>query len=135
MSDPVVYLPADPAAAVRVFLAERVPVRFAGVRVAANLSPTWTPTAAPELVVFDDGGPMNWPVETRPQIRCTVWGNGRDTARGIAGYALGLLLCHRVPGIAKILPGTSLLEARDEHNGGLMVSFTVNTRARTVPAT
>ena len=135
MSDPVVYVPADAAAAVRVFLAERVPTKFAGVRVAANLSPKWTPAMSPELVVFDDGGSMIWPVETRPQIRCTVWGNGRDITHAIAGYALGLLLCCRVPGIAKILPATALLEARDEHNGGLMTSFTVNTRTRTVPAT
>lgn len=135
MTDPVVYVPADAVAAVRVFLAERVPVKYANVRVASNLSPKWTPAAPPELVVFDDSGPINWPVETRPQIRCTVWGNGHDIVHAIAGYALGLLLCHRVPGIAKILPGTSLLEARDEHNGGLMISFTVNTRTRTVPAT
>ncbi|WP_328660367.1 hypothetical protein [Nocardia salmonicida] len=135
MTDPGLYVPADAVGLVRVFLADRVPAKFPGVRVAANLSPRWTPTSLPELVLFDDSGPMNWPVETQPQIRGTVWADGHTTAHSIAGYALGLLLCRRVPGIAKILPGTALLEARDDSNGGLMCSFTVRTRVRTVPAT
>jgi len=136
VTDPVVYVPADAVDLVRQFLAERVPAKFPGVRVAANLSPKWTPTTMPaELVLFDDSGPMNWPVETRPQIRGTVWADGHATAVAVAGYALGLLLCHRVPGIAKILPSTALLEARDDRTGGLMCSFTVRTRVRTVPAT
>lgn len=134
MTEPVVYVPSDALASIRVFLAERIPARFPGVRVAVNLSPKWIPANPPELVLFDDSGPLKYPIETRPQIRCTVWADGRDTGRAIAGYALGLLLCHRVPGIAKVLPGTALLDARDDHNGGVMCSFTVNCRVRTVPA-
>ncbi|MGN2634624.1 hypothetical protein ACTD5D_39780 [Nocardia takedensis] len=133
MTEPVL-VPGDPVTAVRLFLAPLVTAKYKGTRVAANLSPKWGPAAAPELVVFDDGGPLRYPVETNPQIRVTVWGSGHDVVWSIAGYALGLLLSRRVPGIAKVLPATGLLEARDDHTGGLMCSFTVRTRVRTVPA-
>lgn len=76
---------------------------------------------------------MNWPVETRPQIRVTVWADGRDAARAIAGYALGILLCYRVPDIAKVLPGTALIDDRDDRTGGWMAGFTVTARTRTTP--
>ncbi len=134
MTGPVL-VPGDPGPAVREFLAPLITAKYPSTRVAANLSPKWTPsTWAPELVVFDDGGPIRYPVETLPHVRITVWGSGHDVVWSIAGYALGLLLSRRVDGIAKVLPSTGLLEARDDRNGGLMCSFSVRTRVRTVPA-
>ena len=134
MTDPL-YVPGDALPAVRDHLAATVPGYTAGVRVATDLSPRWTPTTSPpELIVFDDSGPMRWPVESLQQIRCTVWAGDRPTASMIARFALGTLLCHRVPGIAKVLPGAAPLDARDDRNGGHMCSFTVVCRVRTVPA-
>lgn len=130
-----IYVPGDVLAPVQVFLGERIPARFPGVRVAQNLSPTWTPKDPAELVLFDDSGPMNYPVETRPQVRATVWADGRSRAVEIAGVALGLLLCVKVPGVAKVLPGTALIDDRDEKTGGWLASFTVRTRLRTIAQT
>lgn len=50
----------------------------------------------PELVVFDDSGPLDqWPVVTRPTIRVTTWTTGRDVS--IVNRVLGLMLCTSIP--------------------------------------
>ena len=55
----------------------------------------------PELVVFDDSGPLDqWPVVTRPTIRVTTWTTGRDVS--IVNRVLGLMLC--TPGSRKSFP-------------------------------
>ncbi|PPJ31909.1 hypothetical protein C5E45_32990 [Nocardia nova] len=130
-----IYVPDDPLVPFEEFLAARLAAKFANVRVAQNLSEGWQPGSPPEVVLADDSGPMRYPVETLPQVRVTVWADGRTNARAIAGHALGLLLCVKVPGIAKVLPGTLLIDDRDDRTGGWFASFTVRTRVRTVPTT
>lgn len=130
-------LPADPAKAAKNHLAAVLPGMVAapsptfGMVLPANWSPSSSP---PAVVVFDDSGPTRWPVETRPLLRVTVWTNGRDRGREIAGAALGVLLSHCIAGIATITDPSGLLEARDSNNAGQMTSFTVRARSRTLPA-
>ncbi|WP_051047363.1 hypothetical protein [Nocardia asiatica] len=129
-------LPADPAKVAKNYLASVIPGMVAapaptfGMVVPTN----WTPSSAPHLVVFDDSGPTRWPVMTRPLLRVTVWADGRDRSRAIAGAALGVLLSHSIPGIATVTEPSLLLEARDSTNGGVLASFTVRAQARTLPA-
>ncbi|CAM3038672.1 hypothetical protein [Skermania piniformis] len=130
MSSPV-WVPTDPLPALREFLAERWAERDPRPRVALNLSSDWTRHTGPEVVLADDSGPMRWPVETLPQLRVTVYAGGRSIARDVAGVTLGWLLCLRVPGIAKILPGAALIDARDPDTTGHVASFTVRARVRT----
>jgi hypothetical protein len=128
-------LPADPAKVAKNYLASVIPAMVAapaptfGVVVPAN----WTTSSAPHLAVFDDSGPARWPVTTRPLLRVTVWADGRDCSRAIAGTALSVLLSHSIPGIATITEPSLLLEARDPTNGGVLASFTVRAQARTLP--
>jgi hypothetical protein len=83
----------------------------------------------PVLVVADDGDPLVvWPVATSPTIRVTSWTSGRD--RTYIHAALTRLLTAQIPGIAKVLPGTGILEARDANTRGDLASFTVRARAR-----
>lgn len=89
----------------------------------------WAFGDAPLLVVADDGGSMQWPVATKTTARIFSMTTGRDTE--IVRRALGLLLCKPVPGIASILPGTSVIEARDKRTRADLASATVIVRART----
>lgn len=114
------------------FYDEHQPTFGAGVTVGHGLLEGWTTAHPPHVGVFDDSGPMDWPITTQPQLRVTVWAAGYDEARRIAGLCLGLVLTQRIPGIAQVLPGASLLDARDSRTGGQMVSFTARTRIRTV---
>ncbi|ORL01564.1 hypothetical protein A6F56_04390 [Prescottella equi] len=114
------------------FLTDQMVLIDPEITAALSLPSEWTPDDPPAVVVFDDSGPVNWPVSTSPQIRVTVWADGRDRARDIAGKCLGWLLCSKVPGITHIGPGVGLLDGRDEQNGGLTASFTVTTIVRTV---
>ncbi|WP_433658037.1 hypothetical protein ACQPW1_39710 [Nocardia sp. CA-128927] len=126
-------VPADPARIAKNYLAAVVPAlappppTFAMV-----LPPDWTPVAAPVVVVFDDSGPVVWPVSTSPTLRVTVWAAGRDRSRRIAGVCLGVLLAHRIPGIGSITDPTGLVEDIDAHTKGVMCSFTVRALARTL---
>ncbi|SUA72659.1 Uncharacterised protein [Nocardia otitidiscaviarum] len=126
--------PADPAKTIKDYLAAVVPglVDAPAPEFGMTLRADWKPTSAPAVAVFDDGGPNRWPVATAPTIRITVWSNGRDRSRQIAGVCLGVLLSHRVPGVATITQPTALLEAVDSHNTGRMCSFTVRALARTL---
>lgn len=126
--------PADPAKTAKDYLASVLPGLIAAPAPTFGmvLPSGWTKSAPPALVVFDDGGPNRWPVSTRPTLRITVWANGRDRARGTAGAALGVMLAHRIPGIATINNPTGLIEAVDSNNGGTTVSFTVSAQARTL---
>lgn len=93
----------------------------------------WNPDEDPPyLAVFDDSGPIAWPVETRPTLRVVVWSDSLTLSRDIAAYALGQTLTRRVEGLATILPGTSILDARDTNTSGIMASYTVRTRVRTL---
>ena len=125
--------PADPARVVKDYLATVIPalVGSPAPTFGMVLPDAWTPTDAPVVVVFDDTGPMTWPVTTSPTLRITTWAAGRDRSRLIAGRCLGVLLSHRIDGVATITQPTLLLEAVDDRNHGLMCSFTVSAQART----
>lgn len=125
--------PSDPAKRVKDFLAAQLLARGGPATAGLSLGGEWQPGDTPEVVVFDDGGPAQWPVSTSPTIRVTVWADGRTRAREIAGWCLGWLLCLPVPGVVNVSEPTALLDAKDEHNGGLMAGFTVRAKARTLP--
>lgn len=127
-------LPGDPARVIKDYLATALPplVAAPAPTVGMVLPSSWSTSSAPAVVVFDDSGPVQWPVTTSPTVRVTVWANGRDRSRAIAGRCLGVLLAHRVPGVATITEPTGLLEAVDENNHGVMTSFTVRALARTI---
>ncbi|WP_054812104.1 hypothetical protein [Nocardia arizonensis] len=126
--------PADPAKVAKDYLAGVVPGLVAAPAPTFGLvvPPDWTPDDAPRVVVFDDGGPTVWPAATSPSLRVTVWSAGRDRSRRIAGVCLGVLLAHRIPGIAAVTDPTGLVEDIDPNNRGVMASFTVRALARTL---
>lgn len=128
-------MPGDPAKVAKNYLASTVPAMVAPIvpTFGLVLPKNWTTASAPAVVVFDDGGPGDWPISTSPLLRVTVWADGRDRARLIAGRCLGVMLSHRIPGIATIRDPSTLLDAVDSNNGGVMCSFTVRARARTLP--
>ncbi|MGW5377441.1 hypothetical protein ACWESM_18545 [Nocardia sp. NPDC003999] len=127
-------VPADPARIAKNYLAGVIPALAGGTAPTFGMviPSSWTPAAAPAVVVFDDSGPVLWPVCTSPTLRVTVWSDGRDRSRRIAGLCLGVLLAHRIPGIGSITDPTLLVEDLDDHNGGVMASFTVRAIARTL---
>lgn len=124
----------DPARAVKDFLAAALPPVVSGVdpSVGLVLPSDWTVKSVPHVGVFDDGGPVLWPVVASSRVRVTVWASGRSRAREIASLAMGLVLVRRVPGVAVVRDPSSILDAFDEHNGGQMASFTVQAKARTI---
>lgn len=129
--------PGEAAVPVKDFLASRLAVSQPGVKAALNLDSNWVPdeggvVSDPAVVVFDDSGPLDWPVSSNHQIRITVWSNSRTHSRAIAKLCLGWLLCVKVPGITHVSPGSNLIDDLDPNNGGLMASFTVNAKVRTV---
>lgn len=105
--------------------------RFPELTVALELPADWELGSDPVLVIADDGDPLQmWPVATSPTIRVTSWTSGRN--RTYAHAALGWLLSEHIPGIAAVLPGTGVLDARDEDTRGDLASFTVLTRVKPV---
>ncbi|WP_336793014.1 hypothetical protein [Gordonia malaquae] len=122
--------PADPAQTIKDWLAVELPKIWPQVRVVLELPDDWELGADPVLVVADDAGPVVWPILTAHTIRIYSMTTGRDTE--YVRRALGLLLSQKVPGIASILPGTSVIEARDKRTRGDLASATVRVRARTV---
>lgn len=127
-------VPGEALAPIKAFLLQQLPMRDEPSRsatVGLKLPDDWNTSAAAAVVLYDDSGPLLWPVATESQVRVTVWANGRDNARTIAKIALGLLLTSRVDGIARLKPSTNLIDGRDERTGGLLASFTVKTTVRT----
>lgn len=114
-------------------LAQRFPELYGrpwGDSIRLELPSEWSLGSDPVLVVADDGDPLSmWPVATSPTIRVTSWTSGRD--RTYVHAALARLLTQRIPGIAAVLPGTGILDARDPKTKGDLASFTVRARART----
>lgn len=122
--------PIDVARIIKDWLKTDLTTRFPTLTVALELPSTWTLGSNPVLVVADDGDPMGmWPVATSPTIRVTSWTSGRN--RTYVHAALARLLTAPIPGIAKVLPGTGVLDARDSKTRGDLASFTVRARART----
>lgn len=128
-------LPDDTAMRVKDYLKAQLPAHGElTVSVGLALPGKWTRSEPPVVVVFDDGGPSEWPILTEPRIRVTVWASGRSLAREIAALCVGLLMSFDVPGVAHVRDPSSILDARDDHNGGIMASFTVAAKSRTVAA-
>lgn len=122
-------LPVDAAVPVKDFLKSFAATEYSA---ALSLPKGWTSRSLPAVVVAEDPGEMGeWPVYTGSQIRVTVWADGRDKSRMIAGKCVGRLLAMRVPGVANIRPGSSLIDDRDEATGAFLAGFTVRVRTRT----
>jgi hypothetical protein len=122
--------PVDVARIVKDWLKADLASRFPTLSVVLELPSDWALMSTPVLVVADDGDPLVvWPVATSPAIRVTSWTSGRD--RTYIHAALTRLLTAQIPGIAAVLPGTGILEARDAKTRGDLASFTVRARART----
>ncbi|MDV6267075.1 hypothetical protein [Rhodococcus globerulus] len=130
-------IPPSPAVSLVDFYKEIIPTLAAlsdfEVTAGLNLPSNWTPKSPPRIGVFDDGGPTSWPVAVKPRLRITVWSDGQAKSRTIAGLCMGLALAHHVPGISHVKDPSSILDARDSKNAGLMASFTVQVTARTLP--
>ena len=123
--------PSDVARLIKDRAAAKFAARFPELLVALELPADWTLESGPVLVIADDGDPMSmWPVATSPTIRGTSWTSGRN--RTYAHAALGWLLSEHIPGIASVLPGTGVLDARDKDTGGDLASFTVLPRVKPV---
>lgn len=121
--------PVDVARIIKDWLKDDLAERFPELSVRMELPSDWSPGSDPVLLVANDGSPMDmWPAATMPTIRITAWTTGRELK--YAAAALGRLLDARIPGIASILPGAGILEARDTRTNGDLTSFTVLTRAR-----
>jgi hypothetical protein len=127
---PVDREPVDTARLVKDWLSKDLATRFPLLSVRLELQPDWALGSPPVLLVAADGAPMGmWPAATMPTIRITSWTTGREPRYAYA--ALGRLLTAHIPGIASVLPGTGILEARDSRTRGDLASFTVLTRVRT----
>lgn len=121
--------PRDVARVVKDWLKADMAARFPELTVALELPAKWTLQSGPVLLVADDGDPMGmWPVATSPTIRITSWTAGRE--RKYVNAALTRLLTGRIPGIAAVLAGAGILDARDSNTKGDLSSFTVRARAR-----
>lgn len=122
--------PIDVARVIKDWLKADLATRFPTLSVVLELPDNWTLGSNPVLLVADDGDPLTlWPAATSPTIRVTSWTSGRD--RTYIHAVLARLLTARIPGIAAILPGTGVLEARDSKTRGDLASVTVLARART----
>jgi len=123
--------PVDVARIVKDWLKTSLATRFPELSVRMELPDNWTLGSNPVLLVADDGDPLVvWPVATSPTIRVTSWTSGRNRTYIHAAMAL-LLSKTPIPGVAAVLPGTGVLEARDDNTRGDLASFTVLARART----
>jgi hypothetical protein len=122
--------PVDVARIIKDWLKADLAARFSELSVRLELPSDWALGSNPVLLVASDGSAMGmWPVATMPTIRVTSWTSGRELKYLHA--ALGRLLTVRIRGIASVLPGTGIIEARDSNTNGDLASFTVLTRART----
>ncbi len=126
-------IPGDGAQVAKNYLETVLPPLFDSTpTVGLNVPRDWTPGSAPHLAVFDDGGPTVWPIAIKSRIRITAWSDGRATSRAIVGRALGILLAHRIEGLAAVTDPTSIIEDKDPSNGGHMASATVAAQVRTI---
>lgn len=123
--------PIDVARVIKDWLKTDLATRFPTLSVTLELPANWTLGSDPVLLVADDGDPSTlWlPVGTSPTIRVTSWTSGRD--RTYIHAAQTRLVTGSIPGVAGVLPGAGVLEARDKTTRGDLASITVRTRART----
>jgi hypothetical protein len=122
--------PVDVARLVKDWAKTDLAARFPELSVRLWLPSDWTTGSGPVLLVEDDGDPLAvWPAATSPTIRFTTYTSGRN--RTYIQALFGRVHEARIPGVAAVLPGTGILEGRDEATGGDLASFTVLTRVRT----
>lgn len=126
-----VFVPQFADTPVKAFLIAQLGGDVAEVR--SNLPDKWTPGQRPVLVVADDGGPQQFPVSTDATIRLTAYAAGQTAARAIVTRAWGLLLCRRVPGLARVRPGIRPFDVGKDtkHPDAILASATVLARIRT----
>lgn len=94
------------------------------------LPPDYRREGPPALVVADDGGGILWPVKLDTTIRITVFAVTRSKARGMAAWAMGIVMAQRIPGVAHLWDPSGFLTTVDSKTGAYMASFTVSARAR-----
>ncbi|MDP7706802.1 hypothetical protein [Mycobacterium sp. TY815] len=124
------FEPKDVVRLVKDWLKADLADTFPSLTVTLELPSGWALGSDPVLVLADDGDPLGlWPAATSPAIRVTSWTSGRD--RTYVHKALARLLTARIPGVAALLPGAGVVDARDPQTGGDLSSFTVRARART----
>lgn len=124
------FEPKDVVRLVKDWLKADLADTFPSLTVTLELPSGWALGSDPVLVLADDGSPLDlWPAATSPTIRVTSWTSGRD--RTYVHKALARLLTARIAGIAALLPGAGVVDARDPQTGGDLSSFTVRARART----
>lgn len=104
----------------------------ATVDIRDELAADWNVLTAtkPVIVVDDDGGPVTWPIYSKPIIRITAYANGKQTARHLRRCAMGALMSTPPAGMYPAHSGIGYTEARDPATGADVASFTVTT---TVP--
>jgi hypothetical protein len=115
----------------------------AAVEVRDELDAGWNvlvPGTKPVIVVDDDGGPVTWPIWSRPIIRITCYANGKQTARLLRRKAMGGLMSNPPAGIylptqSPAAPGIGYTEARDQTTGADLASFTVTATVKTETVT
>lgn len=135
-----VRVPGDPAPAIKSALAAFF---GAAVDVRDEIDADWNvlvPGTKPAIVVDDDGGPVTWPIWSRPIIRVTVYANGKQTARTLRRKAIGGLMSNPPAGIylptqSPAAPGIGYTEARDPTTGADLASFTVTATVKTETVT
>lgn len=122
--------PVDVAQLLKDWLKADLAAQFPELQVRLELPSDWSLGSPPVLVIADDGDALGmWPAATSPTIRVTSWTSGRN--RTYVHKALARLLGAQIPGIAAVLPGAGLLDARDSKTRADLSSFTVRARART----
>jgi hypothetical protein len=103
------------------------------VSVSLGVPRDWTPTKSnPHIGVFDDSGPMQWPIVASHRLRVVVWSNSRTLSRLIAGRCLGVVLAQKIAGIANVIDPSTLTDGRDPINTGTTAEFYATVRVRTV---
>ena len=126
-------VPGEMAQPIKDYLAATLPGLLSEpVTVSLGLPSNWTEQSTPHVGVFDDSGPMSWPIMSSNRLRLVVWAGDRTVARRIAGRCAGVILTHRIPGIANVIDPSTLTDGRDPNNGGTTAEWYATVRVRTV---
>jgi hypothetical protein len=130
-----VRAPGDPVPAIKTVL-EAFFGAMADVR--DELAADWNVLTRPKpvITVDDDGGPVTWPIYSKPIVRVTCYANGKQTARHLRRCAIGALLDSPPPGMylpihSPAAAGIGYTEARDPDTGADVASFTVTPTIKT----
>ena len=127
-------VPGEMAQPIKDYLAANLPGLLPSDQFTVSLGvpANWTEQSKPHIGVFDDNGPLAWPIVAKHRLRLVVWAGDRTVARRIAGRCAGVILAHRIPGIANVIDPSTLTDGRDPHNGGTTAEWYATVRVRTV---